>query len=184
MEMFLAVLLGVVASDEPVVSNPGFEQISKQAGRPQGWQFTSLQNEAHLVRYETKVGEGQESRALLITVAGNHPDKKVAYNAYQDVPGIIAGKSYRVSAKVRTQGLRTLPMIVVQCLDSSESKFVACARSPERALKDDIQQWERIETTVLVPDGTATFRLRIGIPAESNAGGTAMIDDIEVVEAR
>jgi hypothetical protein len=191
MEMFLAVLLAVVAADAPVVSNPGFEQVREQTGLPkswrdlpQGWHCTSLPNEVRLVCYETTVGEGQESRALQITVAADHPDTKVAYNATQDVKGFVAGKSYRVSAKVRTQGLGNLPMICVQCLDPSGSKFVAFARSPGRALNADIQEWERIETTILVPEGTAIFRLRVGIPSEGNAGGTAMIDDVEVVEAR
>ena len=52
MEMFLAVLLGVVASDAPVVSNPGFEQVREQisqfvglelfenvVGHQRGWRF-------------------------------------------------------------------------------------------------------------------------------------------------
>ena len=99
-------------------------------------------------------------RRCLITVADDHPDKVVAYNAMQDVPGFVAGKSYRVSAKVRTQGLRNMPFICAQCLDSSKSKFVGFAGTPKRALQADIQEWERIETTVLVPEGTATFRLR------------------------
>jgi hypothetical protein len=195
MEMVLAVLLGVVATDAPLVSNPGFDEVREQTRLPegwgllpQGWHLCYLPNEQHLVRYETKVDEktkvdgGQESRALFITVAGDHPDKVVAYNATQDVPGFVAGKSYRVSAKVRTQGLRNMPFICVQCLDSSKSKFVGFAGTPKRALQADIEQWERIETTVLVPEGTAAFRLRVGIPSEGNAGGTAMIDDIEVVE--
>ena len=195
MEMFLAVLLGVVASDAPVVSNPGFEQVREQISlpegwglMPQGWHLCYLPNEQHLVRYETKVDEetkadeGQESKALLITVAGDHPDKVVCYNAMQDVPGFVAGKSYRVSAKVKTSGLHNMPFICVQCLDSSKSKFVGFAGTPKRELSADIQQWERIETTILVPEGTETFRLRVGIASEGNAGGTAMIDDIEVVE--
>lgn len=201
MEMFLAVLLGVVASDAPVVSNPGFEQVREQqvseqtaqareqTGQaqgwgllPQGWHLCYLPNEEHLVRYETKAGEGQESRALLITVADDHPDKLVCYNATQDVPCFIAGKSYRVSARVKTSGLHNMPFICVQCLDSSGSKFVGFAGTPKRALDADIEQWERIETKITVPEGTATFRLRVGISSEGNAGGTAMIDDVEVVE--
>src|SRR5437763_3664448 len=37
MEMFLAVLLCVLASDAPAVSNPGFEQVREQTGLPEGW---------------------------------------------------------------------------------------------------------------------------------------------------
>lgn len=181
MEMFLAILLAVVATDSPIISNPGFEQLSEQSGLPEGWGFTSLPGEGHLVRYKTTVGEGQESRALTITVADDHPDKKVAYVAFQELPGAIAGESYRVSAKVRTQGLHTVPTIVLQCVDQSKSKPLAFARSPERVLNADIDQWERIETTIHVPDGTVAFRVLIGVPSEGNAGGTAMIDDIEVV---
>ncbi len=189
MEMFLAVLLGVVATDAPVVSNPGFEQVREQTGLPegwrglpQGWHCSYLPNEAHLVRYETEASEGQESRVLRITVEEDHPDKRIHYNATQDVPGFIAGKSYRVSAKVRTQGLRTAPFICVQCLDSSKSKFVGFAGTPERALTTDIEQWERVETKITVPEGTATFRLRVGITDDGNEGGTVMIDGVEVVE--
>jgi hypothetical protein len=190
MEMFLAVLLGVIATDAPVVSNPGFEQIREQTGwpegwasLPEGWHCSSLPSEAHLVRYETKAGEGPESRALLITVASDHPDKQIYYNVTQDVPGIIAGKSYRLSAKVRTRGLRTAPFVCAQCLDSSKSKFVAIVTSPPRELTADIEQWERVETKITVPEGTTALRLRIGVTDDGNEGGTAIIDDIEVIEA-
>jgi hypothetical protein len=184
MEMFLAVLLGVVASDAAVVSNPGFEQVSKQGGQPQGWHLCYLPGESHLVRYETKLDEEDESRALFITVADEHPDKVVCYNATQDVTGFSAGKSYRVSARVKTSGVHNAPFICVQCLDPSGSKFMGFAGTPKRALDADIEQWERIETTVLVPEGTATFRLRVGIASEGNKGGTAMVDDVEVVEVQ
>jgi hypothetical protein len=188
MEMFLAALISVVATDAPAVSNPGFEQVRQQApvpdgwaDLPHGWHCSHLPDLAHLVRYETKVCEGQESRALLITIAEDHPEKRIHYNVMQDVPNFLAGKSYRVSAKVRTQGLRTAPFICVQCLDSSKSKFVGFAGIPERALTADIDQWERIETKITVPEGTATFRIRAGVTDDGNEGGTAIIDDIEVI---
>lgn len=186
MEFFCAVLLGVLSVDAPPILNSGFEQFSEQTDfpfgwqqLPQGWHFTHLPNGASLVRYETK--PLQDSRALLITVASDHPDKTVAYNVWQDVPGFIAGKTYRVSANVQTRGLRHLPLVCVQCLDASGTKFLGFARSSERAIEGDVEQWERVETKITVPEGTATFRLRIGIPSEGNAGGTALIDDVEIV---
>ena len=189
MKLFLAALLGVVAADAPLVSNPGFEQLREESfvpetwhGWPQDWHLTFLPNLSHLVRYETKVGEGQESKALYITIETDQPDKKIAYNAMQDVPGFAVGKSYCVSAKVRTQGLRTAPFICVQCLDPSKKKFVGFSGTPERALTSDVQDWERIETKITVPEGTAVFRVRIGITDDDNEGGTAIIDDVEVVE--
>lgn len=185
MEVLFAALLGIVAADAPTVSNPGFEELSGRGGLPAGWSFTYLPTQSDLVRYETRAPHGsQKSRALTITVAGDHPEKEVAYNAHQDVPGIVAGKTYRVSAKVQTQGLRTLPMVVVQCLDATGTIPFVVARSRERTLIGDVKDWEHVETEVTVPAGTATFRLRLGIPAAGNAGGTAVIDDIEVVEAR
>ena len=107
----------------------------------------------------------------------------MAYNAHQDVTGFIAGKTYRVSANVQTKGLRTLPMIVVQCLDASGKNCLTIARSPERKLDSDLDQWERVQTDVTVPEGTSIFRLRIGIPSDGNAGGVALIDDITITEA-
>jgi hypothetical protein len=185
MEILFAALLGIVATDAPTVANPGFEELSQRTGLPLGWSFTSLPGQANLVRYEARAPRaGQKSQALAITVAGDHPEKEVAYNAHQDVLGIVAGKKYRVSAKVRTQGLRTLPMVVVQCLDETGTKHLLIARSAERALAGDVKDWERVETEVTVPEGTVTFRLRIGVPAAGNAGGTALIDDIQVVEAQ
>lgn len=185
MEMFFAVLLAVVASNALAVSNPGFEQAREQInlpagwqGLPAGWHCTFLPNEAHLVRYETRPVE--DSQALFITVASDHPEKRVAYNATQDVPGIVAGKTYLVSAKVQTKGLHQMPFVCVQCLDSSGAKFVGFACSPERSLDSDVSHWERVETRITVPEGTATFRLRIGISSEGNAGGTAILDDVVV----
>jgi hypothetical protein len=184
MNVVLAACLMAAAAGLPEVANPGFEQISDQTGAPEGWSFTSLPGKPNLVRYAAETpAVGRESRALVITVAANHPAQTVAYNAHQDVTGFIAGKTYRVSANVQTKGLRALPMIVVQCLDSSGKNQLAIARSPERKLDRDLDQWERVQTDVTVPEGTSIFRLRIGIPAEGNAGGLALIDDIAITEA-
>jgi len=189
MEMFLTVLLSVVATDAPAVSNPGFEQVRQLApvpdgwaDPPHGWHCSHLPNLTHLVRYETKVCEGQDSRALLITIAEDHPDKRIHYNVMQELPGFIVGKSYRVSAKVRTKGLRTAPFICVNCLDPAKSKALGFAGTRERALTTDIEQWERVETKITVPEGTAIFQLRVGVTDDGNEGGTAIIDDIEVIE--
>ena|SRR5687768_1042383 len=184
MSVALAAFLMVSAAGLPEVANPGFEQISDQTGAPERWSFTSLPGKPGLVRYSAVTpAAGRESRALVITVAANHPDQTVAYNAHQDVTGFAAGKTYRVSANVQTKGLRSLPMIVVQCLDDSGKKPLAIARSTERKLDSDLDQWERVETDVTVPEGTSVFRLRIGIPSNGNAGGIALIDDISITEA-
>jgi hypothetical protein len=183
MNVLFVMLLGLIAAEAPAVTNAGFEKVNEQTGMPSGWSFTSLPKGTNLVRYKTKaVREGRESRALFISVAADHPEKNVAYNAHQDLRGFVAGKTYRVSAKVQTQGLRTLPMVVVQCLDESGAKHLASSRSPERKLKEDVVEWENVAAQVTIPTGTSTVRLRIGIPAEGNAGGTALIDDVEIVE--
>jgi hypothetical protein len=184
MSVALAALLMAAAAGLPEVDNPGFEQISDQTGAPEGWSFTSLPVKPDLVRYAAATpAVGRESRALVITLAANQPAQTVAYNAHQDVTGFVVGKTYRVSANVQTKGLRTLPMIVVQCLDGSGKQCLAFARSPERKLDGDLDQWERVQTDVTVPEGTSIFRLRIGIPSDGNAGGLALIDDISITEA-
>jgi hypothetical protein len=185
MTAFLALVVSLAATDSPAVANAGFENVDQQTGAPADWKFTSLPKQAHLVRYETKADPGgAASRALSITIAADHPEQKVSYNAHQDVPGIVAGKQYRVSAKVQAQGLRTLPMVVVQCLDQTGSQFLAFGRSQEKELRADVGEWESVQTEVTVPAGTSTFRLRIGVTAAGNAGGTALIDDIQVVEVQ
>ena len=73
-------------------------------------------------------------------------------------------------------------MIVVQCLDQTGMQSLGFARSAERKLSGDLIEWERIETDITVPGGTIFVRLRIGISAEGNAGGTAVIDEVAVVE--
>ncbi len=85
---------------------------------------------------------------------------------------------------MRTKGLTTLPMIVVQCLDRTGTKYLGFARSAERKLTSDLIEWERITTDITVPEGTTVVRLRIGIPAEGNAGGKAFIDDVVVDELK
>lgn len=184
MDLFAAILIGLVATETPTIANPGFESVDEQTGIPLGWSFTSLPNEANLVRYATKkaIHDDRESRVLLISVAADHPDKKVAYNAHQDVRGFVAGRTYRVTAKVRAEGLQTLPLVAVQCLDESGTKCLAFSCSQERRPKGDVEKWEPVETQITVPKETSTLRLRIGIPAEGNAGGIAMIDEIKVVE--
>jgi hypothetical protein len=185
MEMFLAVLLSVVATDAAAVANPGFEELSEQSGLPSGWWFTSLPNQARLVRYETvAAGEDQESRALAIKVASDHPEQRVAYNAHQILPGIVPGKTYRVSAKVQTKGLSHLPFVAVQCLDETKTKYLTISSSPERTLTGDIEKWERVETEITVPEETKIVWLRIGIWSKGNTGGTALIDDVEVAQVQ
>ena len=178
-----ALLAVLVATHSPAVANADFETVDQQTGAPAGWRFTSLPKQAHLVRYETEAAAGRSaSRALTITIAADHPEQKVSYNAHQDIPGIIAGKKYRVSAKVQTRGLRSLPIVVVQCLDQRGGKFLAFGHSQEKELRADVAEWETVHTEVVVPPGTSTFRLRIGITAAGNAGGTAFIDDVQIVE--
>jgi hypothetical protein len=184
MSVVLAAFLMAAVAGVPEVANPGFEQISDQTMVPEGWSFTSLPGKPDLVRYSAEApAASRESRALLITVAANHPAQTVAYSAHQDVTGFAAGKTYRVSGNVQTKGLRTVPMIVVQCLDASGKNCLTVARSPERKLDRDLDQWERVHANVTVPEGTSIFRLRIGIPSDGNAGGLALIDDITITEA-
>ncbi|MCA9179709.1 MAG: carbohydrate binding domain-containing protein [Planctomycetales bacterium] len=183
MLVFVAAMF-VVAADAPIVANPHFEEIHQQSGMPSGWSFTSLPSQSHLVTYGAQtIGAGKpESTALTIHVAANHPDKEVAYNVHQVLHGMEAGKTYQVSAKMRAAGLSTAPMIVLQCLNDDGSKYLGFAKSPERRLTADVQKWETVQTEITIPAGTSTVRLRIGIPGKGNAGGTAVIDDVEVTQ--
>lgn len=165
-----------------VVNNSGFETLDARTGLPSGWGYTSLPGQSDLVQYKAMTVSDDQSKALAITISQNHPEQRVAYNAFQDIPGIQNGKTYKVSARVQTRGLDTLPMVVVQCIDQTGNKYLGFARTPERQLQQDIKEWELVETKVTVPEGTAKFRIRAGIPSQGNAGGTAILDDITVTE--
>lgn len=184
MKLLLALLCSTVAAASTTnVNNSGFEDISERTRLPVGWGYTSLPGQSDLVEYKVTTVPGDEnSKALAITVSSNHPDQRVAYNAFQDVPGIESGKTYKVSARIQTRGLETMPMVAVQCIDQTGKKYLGFARTPERKLQQDIKEWQSVETMVTVPAGTAKFRLRAGIPAQGNAGGTAILDDITVTE--
>lgn len=185
MNVLFVILLGLAATEAPPIANAGFEEVHPQTGMPIGWSFTSLPDGSNLIRYEAKAaGEGRETRALSIAVAAKHPQKTVAYNAHQDLRNCVAGMTYRATANVRTQGLKNVPMIVIQCLDESGAKCLAFSCSPQRKLQHDVTEWEKVETEFKVPEGTSIVRLRIGIPAEGNAGGAALIDDVDLVEAK
>ncbi|QDU12261.1 hypothetical protein CA11_00380 [Gimesia maris] len=183
MVLLLALSLCAAASKTPQIVNADFETVNPRSATPSGWLFTSLPGQSQLVSYQSLLEpEVNGSRVLAIKVATDHPQQRVAYNAHQDLQGFQAGKTYRVTARVRTRSLQSLPMVVVQCLDQSKQKPLGFARSEQRELKQDLAEWETIQTVIQVPEGTATLRLRIGIPAEGNAGGTALIDDVQVVE--
>lgn len=185
MKIAIVVMCALSFVGEASVTNPGFEEQSEQTGLPAGWFFTALPNEPGLVTYGTKsiAVAGQESNALFMTVAADHPAKSVSYNAHQDVSGVVAGKTYRVAAKFQTQDLKTLPMLVVQCLNAN-GETVGFFRSESRELTENLQTWERIPLNVAVPEGTTTFRVRIGVLSTGNAGGTAYIDDVEIAEVK
>ena len=182
--IFVLAVLMTVGSGPLEIPNGQFEQSVENTGLPSSWSFTSIPSKQHLVRYRTKViDEGdRSSKALAIHVVADHPDEKVAYNAHQDLKGLAVGKTYRVSAKMTTSGLTKAPMIVLQCLNGNGDKYLGFARSEERRLTGDITAWERFETDITIPDNTAIVRLRIGISAKGNAGGTVVIDDVEIAE--
>lgn len=184
MKLLLALLCSTVAATSAInVNNSGFENVDERTKLPVGWGYTSLPGQSDLVQYKiTTLPGDKDSKALAITVSKNHPVQQVAYNAFQDVPGIETGKTYKVSARVQTRGLETMPMVVVQCIDQTGNKYLSFARTPERQLQQDIKEWQSVETMVTVPEGTSKFRLRAGIPAKGNAGGTAILDDITVTE--
>ena len=184
MQIMLSMLLGLTTAATPTVVNADFEQEDIRTGLPTGWSYTLLPDKRHLVNYQTTrvTAERGRTRALSITVASDHPEHAVAYNIHQDLKGLTPGRAYRVSARVCTRGLKTMPMIVVQCLDARGTRFLGLARSQQRELPGDLDHWEQIHTDILIPEGTATVRLRIGIPASGNAGGTAIIDDVDIVE--
>jgi hypothetical protein len=183
-KMLLGIAWAVAAAaPAPTVENPGFETLNEQSGLPSGWAFAYLPGKLDLIRYESVTfPDAPEAKALSLTVAAGHPNEAVSYNAYQDVEEIEPGKTYQLAARVRTRGLTTLPMAVVQCLDGSGTQLLAFARTPSRTLTGDVQEWEPITTSVTVPEGTALFRVRIGIPSTGNAGGTAYVDDVSVTE--
>src|SRR5205814_7748937 len=117
MNAAFAALLTMSVAALPEIANPGFDEINAQTGLPRGWEFTCLPGEQKLIRYSAPTlaaGQEGEGRALSIRVSPDHPDRNVGYNAYQDVVDFAVGKKYSVSAKVQTQGLRTLPKITLQ----------------------------------------------------------------------
>ena len=181
---FMFAVLMAVGNDPLEIPNGQFEQSVENSGLPASWSFTSLPSKQHLVRYRTKViGEGDQStKALAIHVVADHPDERVAYNAHQDLTGLVVGKTYRVSARMTASGLSKAPRIVLQCLNANGDKYLGFARSEERRLSGDVTAWERFEADITIPDDTAIVRLRIGISALGNAGGTVVIDDVEIVE--
>ena len=177
-------LLGVMAF-APVshVANSSFESVDEPTNMPTGWQATHVPGQPELVSYAVKAMPARPAtKALAIHVAADHPEKQVAYNVWQDLADIQPGKSYQLTAQVQTRGLTTLPVLVVQCLDDSGRKYLGFGRSPDRTLKADVTEWETISTELEIPEGTSTVRLRIGIPAAGNQGGTAMIDEVRVKE--
>ena len=182
--IFVFAVLMTFGNDPLEIPNGQFEKSVENSGLPSSWSFTSVPSKQHLVRYRTKViGEGdQSSKALSIHVTADHPDESVVYNAHQDLKGLVVGKTYRVSAKMTATGLSTAPIIVLQCLDTNGDKYLGFARSEERRLSGNVTVWERFETDITIPDDTAIVRLRIGIPAQGNAGGTAVIDDVAIAE--
>lgn len=183
MVVLLALVLSAATVQAPQVVNADFEAVDPRSATPSDWYFTSLPGQSRLISYQSLLEpQVNGSRVLAIKVSADHPQQQVSYNAHQDLQGFQAGKTYRVSARVQTRSLQSLPMVVVQCLDDSANKSLGFARSEQRKLKQDLAEWETIQTEIKVPEGTATLRLRIGIPSEGNAGGTALFDDVQVAE--
>ena len=166
--------------------NGGFEEVYPNRRIPEGWSATCTPTLGHQhVVYASDSSEAcSGDRSVSISIKPTHPQRRISYNLHRTVEGLEIGKSYILSGKVKTCGLSGPPAIVVQCLNSAGDKMLGFASTQSKDSPKGTTDWTRVKTTFTVPEGTERVRVRAGISAPANAGGTVWFDDITIDPAQ
>lgn len=170
----------VVAQSLP---NGSFEQVSNGHRIPDGWLTTGHPALADQVVYSCDSSvSSQGRRSAAISIKPTHPDRRISYNVHRTARGCQVGKTYVLTGRARTERLKAPPYIVVQCLNKDETKPLAFATTRGKDGPKGTTDWTTLETKSSVPEGTEVVRVRAGISAPENAGGTVWFDDISIRE--
>jgi hypothetical protein len=166
------------------IANGGFESGSKSL--PDGWFPTYTDRMKETVEkvsffWDKEIKHGGE-RSVAIEISKNFPWRlDVHYNWTTKMEGWEVGKTYEVTAWVKTQNTRQPAFLIVQCWDSNEKRMLSLSQPNRRILGNE--DWATIKTKFKVPKGTGVVRIRAGVSTtENNSGCKVWFDDVQVAE--
>lgn len=180
----LAVLAVPAGAGQPKLpTNGGFEtQDPNVPGYPLGWFATILPDYADYVTFAHDADVFHSgSRSVRISVHADHPRDEVAYNWGQQFERLRGGKTYRMTAFVRTENVETSPSIFIAFYDVRGN--LISGASTETDPRNDVvgtSDWTRVRVTFTVPGATSTAIVRAVLPTNGNRGAQAWFDDVKI----
>lgn len=180
----LAVLAVPAGAGKPKLPvNGGFEtQDPDVPGYPYGWFATILPDYADYVTfaYDTEVFHSGQ-RSVRIAVHADHPAEVIDYNWGQQVERLQGGRTYRLTAFVRTENVETSPVLFLGFYDV-QGNFLAAATTGDDPRNEVVgtSGWTRVRTTFTVPEAASAAILRAVLRTTGNRGAQAWFDDVKI----
>lgn len=171
----------VATQADVLLANGDFETGVAGQPWPTGWSPTVLPDLAPYVefRWTTDQVHGGD-HSVAVSIRDDHPDQKVSYNWTSTMQGWAPGGTYELEGWIKTRQVTTSAFICIQCWDASRTQILAIATTESAYPVTGRSVWTAVKATFLVPAGTAEVRIRAGISAPENKGGTTWFDDIKV----
>jgi len=166
------------------VENGGFEILSPESGDPRGWHATRFPETANDVEFAIDNQEkhsGEQSISIYIKDSHpkEHPKGGHSYSWYREVEYEI-GKTYELTAWVKTENLNECAFIFSQCYDTSKKSKTYIRTSPFEPALVGSNDWTQVKSIYTVPEKTSKVRILVGLGIPSNIGGKVWFDDIQV----
>lgn len=153
-----------------LLANPGFDELD--GTKPAHWDLYIAPQEGALGAPDGAPLDGEYCAMIHIP----QPYAQEPYNNWsQPVFGDFGGKTLRVSGHIRTVNA-TDASLWVQCFRKTPWGVLAVARTSERSPRSGTSGWDRVETTVDVPEGTDYVMVRCVLKGR----GTAWFDSLRL----
>ncbi len=150
------------------------------ASAPDGWYATVITETASYVTFAWDTLQKHEGRrSIMIAIHPDHPGDTIAYNWTQAISaGFEPGHSYELGAWVKTTNVPETAWMLAQFWDATQTTFLGLATSQKEFILSGTGDWVRVTTSFQIPPSTGVVRLRAGIDAPVNTGGTVWFDDV------
>lgn len=177
-------LILVVPAFAHILPDGGMEQPSSRGDGPEHWAPVPPESsevfEGRLA-WADDVAHGGD-RSLCIAVDRADSSDGMNYNWKTTTSLCEAGRTYALSAWVKTSDLSSTVALMAQCLGQDPGQPLAFATTQGRYRPAGTTDWTRIWTRFTVPDGTVSVLIRAINAAANGEGGTAWFDDVELQE--
>jgi len=177
------------AAPRNLLKNGGFETDADADGQPDHWQFawkTTHSGDAQRAQHKQRPDVAWDAstahsgrRSVRVGVVRAVDDGVWTQDRVPHVPGT---RIYRLSAAVKTRGLRNTDARVAVVFLGENGRWLGADYSAIVVTED--RDWTRYVCLVEAPAGTKRLRVRCWVNMRNSGTGTAWFDDVELVPTR